>query len=97
MDFPPVMALSTDLNTSCLCPTCLGKEINQFLIKKIKGKERNALIKKAKQYKEDKLQQGLDYTLEGDKMVFTPWFLLKQGKCCKKNCLNCPYKHLGVV
>lgn len=39
-----------------------------------------------------KLVEGIDYTLENGKLVFTSEFLLKRGYCCNSRCRNCPYK-----
>ena len=38
-----------------------------------------------------RLIEGVDYTIENDKMVFTRDFLLKRGYCCNSRCRNCPY------
>jgi hypothetical protein len=38
------------------------------------------------------LVEGVDYTLENNKMVLTKEFLLKRGYCCNSKCRNCPYK-----
>lgn len=37
------------------------------------------------------LVEGVDYTIENNKMVFTRDFLLKRGYCCNSRCRNCPY------
>jgi hypothetical protein len=39
-----------------------------------------------------KLIEGIDYTMEEGKLVFTAEFLLKRGYCCNSKCRNCPYK-----
>ena len=39
-----------------------------------------------------KLFEGIDYTVENDKLVFTREFLLRRGYCCNSKCRNCPYK-----
>jgi hypothetical protein len=39
-----------------------------------------------------KLVEGVDYTLEEGKLVFTQDFLLRRGYCCNSRCRNCPYK-----
>lgn len=38
------------------------------------------------------LVDGIDYTLEDGKMVFTVAFLLRRGFCCNSGCRNCPYR-----
>jgi Family of unknown function (DUF5522) len=37
------------------------------------------------------LQEGIDYTIEDGKYVFTRNFLIKRGYCCHLKCRNCPY------
>lgn len=32
-----------------------------------------------------------NYYYDGEKVVFTEYFLLKRGFCCNKNCRHCPY------
>jgi primosomal protein N' len=38
------------------------------------------------------LLEGLDYTVENGKMVFTASFLLRRGFCCNSGCRNCPWR-----
>jgi hypothetical protein len=38
------------------------------------------------------LTEGIDYTVEDGKIVFTKTFLLNRGYCCNSKCRNCPYK-----
>ena len=38
-----------------------------------------------------KLEEGIHYYMEGDKVVFTALSLTMQGKCCGNGCTNCPY------
>jgi len=40
-----------------------------------------------------RLVEGVDYVMEGTKMVLTSEFLLKRGYCCNSKCKNCPYKN----
>jgi hypothetical protein len=37
------------------------------------------------------LEEGVDYYLENELMVFTAAFLLKRGYCCERGCRHCPY------
>jgi hypothetical protein len=39
-----------------------------------------------------KLIENVDYTYEGDRIVFTRDFLLRRGYCCNARCRNCPYR-----
>lgn len=38
-----------------------------------------------------KLIENIDFYYENGLMVLTEEFLLKRGRCCKKNCKHCPY------
>lgn len=89
-EYPSIMSMSTE--SDCLCSDCLSasikEKINDYLIEltatKIKKIQRLGLP--------DHLKEGIDYTVnkEGN-WVFSPWYLLRQGKCCKNDCTNCPY------
>jgi hypothetical protein len=37
------------------------------------------------------LVEGVDYYMEGDKLVFTAAYHLKRGYCCNSKCRHCPY------
>ena len=37
------------------------------------------------------LVEGVDYYLEGDKLVFTAAYHTKRGYCCNSRCRHCPY------
>lgn len=41
--------------------------------------------------KNNPLEEGIDYTLEGGRWVLTRSYLLKRGHCCGSLCRNCPY------
>lgn len=45
-----------------------------------------------------KLVEGEDFTIDEQSglMVLTVHFLIKRGKCCGKNCKNCPYEPSGM-
>ena len=38
-----------------------------------------------------KLIKNVDFTIEDELYVFSKWYLIKQGSCCKNGCKNCPY------
>ena len=42
--------------------------------------------------KPSKLVEGIDYYMEGDRLVFTAEYHLKRGHCCNSTCRHCPYK-----
>lgn len=37
------------------------------------------------------LKAGIDYYVEGERVIFTPLFHLKRGSCCGNGCRHCPY------
>jgi len=39
----------------------------------------------------DELTEGIDYTIEKGRWIFTAAFLLRRGYCCESGCRNCPY------
>ena len=38
------------------------------------------------------LKEGIDFTLEGENIVFTKKYLEERGYCCGSGCRNCPYQ-----
>jgi hypothetical protein len=43
------------------------------------------------QIKSAPLVEGVDYYLEGEKLVFTAVYHRKRGYCCNSRCRHCPY------
>ena len=41
--------------------------------------------------KSSKLIEGIHYTNENGRVVFTTLFLIQQGKCCGNGYKHCPY------
>ncbi len=39
----------------------------------------------------ERLVEGVDYTMEGETLVFTAGYLLRRGTCCRSGCRHCPY------
>ncbi|MDC9509874.1 DUF5522 domain-containing protein [Pseudoalteromonas sp. Angola-4] len=77
--------------TSCLCPQCTLNKINAYLAH-IYTQPIKAQIEFAKRFRgNENLIEGLDYTMQNGYMVFSKWFFLKRGTCCKNGCKNCPY------
>ena len=37
------------------------------------------------------LVEGVDYTVENGRWVFTAAYLRRRGYCCESGCRNCPY------
>jgi len=44
-----------------------------------------------KKSKPQKLEVGIDFTIENGLYVFTSAYLLRRGYCCENACRNCPY------
>jgi len=36
--------------------------------------------------------EGVDYTVEGGRWVFTAAYLRRRGYCCGSGCRHCPYQ-----
>ena len=48
----------------------------------------------------DQIKEGIDYYMEGERVIFTALFHIKRGSCCGNGCRHCPYdpKHtMGKV
>ena len=83
--------LKQDIDTACLCQSCLKKEslqrINQLLEKfELSGKS----IDMSK-YQTNNNIEGIDYYIENGLIVFSEWYLIKRGYCCDNDCRHCPY------
>ena len=35
--------------------------------------------------------EGIHYTMDGSRVVFTALFHIQRGSCCGNGCKNCPY------
>jgi hypothetical protein len=44
-----------------------------------------------KSYK-DKLIEGVDYYMEGERVIFMSLFHLERGQCCGNGCRHCPFE-----
>ena len=90
MSFPAVM--SPTLGQDCFCPSCLGDAINNRIEALIDENGMESFQKLAEPYRDQpKLIKSVDFTIEDELYVFSKWYLIKQGKCCKNGCKNCPY------
>ncbi|MBB1385020.1 hypothetical protein H5119_05575 [Pseudoalteromonas sp. SG45-5] len=89
-ELPAILPLDTTA-TSCLCRKCTLSKINAFL-EDVYTQPIKIQIDFAKQFRgSSNLIEGLDYTMQNGYMVFSKWFFLKRGSCCKNGCKNCPY------
>ena len=89
--FPAIFPMNFDVD--CLCPDCLKKEtlikISQY-VENINPEE--ALNSKVKDLPKTKKQiEDIDFYKEKENYVFTAWYHLKRGSCCKNACRHCPY------
>ncbi len=66
---------------NCLCNNCLI--------------EINRLVAQEKQYpfpgRGGDLIEGVHYYNEGEYRVFTEFYLMSRGNCCRSGCRHCPY------
>jgi hypothetical protein len=89
-ELPAILPLNASAS-SCLCRECTVNKINEYL-HSIYSQPIKQQIEFAKQYRNnDNLIEGLDYTMQNNYMVFSKWFFLKRGTCCKNACTHCPY------
>lgn len=88
-DYPAVSYF--DGVESCFCHRCLTTHIANQLENFIELNSTNDIIKFAKQFKVKDLIENIDYTVNKGNIVFTKWFHLKRGYCCKNGCTNCPF------
>tara|TARA_B110000858_G_C17511616_1_gene340694 strand:+ start:196 stop:540 length:345 start_codon:yes stop_codon:yes gene_type:complete len=90
MSFPPIM--SPTLEHDCFCPSCLGSAINNKIDALVEESGMESFQKLAEPYRsQPKLIKSVDFTIEDDLYVFSKWYLIKQGDCCRNGCKNCPY------
>lgn len=90
-ELPAILPLDST-TTSCLCKECTLVKINQFLNDLYQRPLKEQLIFTKPFYTTTNLIERIDYEMQNGYMVFSRWYLLKRGKCCKNNCTNCPFK-----
>jgi len=92
MEFPPVLDVDLSLN-GCMCESCLTDRIQEKIQVYVAGiTPQNASESCAKDLpKSSTLKKEIDYYIENELYVFTAWFHLKRGECCKNGCRHCPY------
>jgi hypothetical protein len=89
-DYPAIMP--ADFSRDCRCPACLATTIARRIEERLATLPHSEAVRLASALPPTKrLIESIDYTLEEGNLVFTKWFLLKQGKCCGNGCRNCPY------
>ena len=91
-DYPAIFPPANDKD--CLCSDCLIKatitKINQYINSLTPAETLN---NKAKDLPKTKtLIEGIDFYEENNNYVFTAWYHLKRGNCCKNDCRHCPYE-----
>ena len=85
--------------SGCYCQACLKKilqrRIAHFITQLKSGEEDASKIKKYAT--SGQLVEDIDYYIEAGKYVFTEWYLLKRGYCCKNACRHCPYGYTKSI
>lgn len=71
-------------NFNCLCINCL-KELNTLTFEATKHDIKGGLI------------ENLHYYWENGLMVFTEFYHISKGKCCKNGCRHCAYGYKKEV
>lgn len=86
--------ISPENQNSCLCPQCLKEEyklkIDKFVNSDMPIKLKIETINNLPTAKT--IIEEIDYYIDNGKWVFTEWYHLKRGYCCKNDCRHCPYK-----
>ncbi len=95
-ELPAILPLDST-TTSCLCRDCTLTKINLFLNALYQQPLKNQLSFAASFSSHNPLIENLDYTMQNNYMVFSRWFFLKRGTCCKNNCKNCPFKNTKLT
>ncbi|HSZ25535.1 MAG TPA: DUF5522 domain-containing protein [Cytophagaceae bacterium] len=82
--FPTFSSPLPDLD--CFCPECLKKltteKVNHY---------KKTLADTNQLAKAGDLLEGIDFYTEKDTLVFTAWFHIQRGFCCRNGCRHCPY------
>lgn len=89
-DLPRIMPL--DPTRDCYCSVCLKKEVTAKVDEYMNNltPENRKIIRGLGEVKNT--VNGIDYYLTEDGYtVFTSWYHLRRGKCCKNDCRHCPY------
>lgn len=88
--YPPIFEAKA--GQTCLCSTCLTQEIAAKLPRYLHSLDHEQALALAQNYSSNApLQEGIDYVMDNELMVFSAWFHLKRGYCCGNGCVNCPY------
>lgn len=95
-DLPQVMPMDAlaDIESKCLCISCLKASVQARIEMMIRMKETDADFRKKviETKKGDLLIEDIDYYYNSDGYwVFTAWYHLKRGYCCSNGCKHCPY------
>ena len=94
-DLPPIMPM--DPGVDCRCPTCLKIAVQQKIVDYVRTvTPENALNNIAKDLNANpKIVEDIDYYINEDgNLVFTSWYHLRRGYCCKNGCKHCPYGYI---
>jgi len=79
-------------DASCYCASCLRRaqalKVNNPDPVLLSTKQREQIMALGTP---EKLEAGVDYTIENGLFIFTSWYLLRRGNCCGNGCYNCPY------
>lgn len=93
-NLPMIMPL--DPSRNCSCPNCLKNTIQKKVDEYMNDLNPRNLAKIKALGKAENPVEGIDYYINENKLfVFTKWYHLRRGNCCKNNCTNCPYKTLN--
>lgn len=74
----------SETSVDCLCKSCLEKEALKAVQINFPKSKKPALV------------ENLHFYMEGQFCVFTEFYHLQRGYCCKSGCRHCPYNDESV-
>ena len=83
---------SAEPEPTCRCPECLVNQFVQGIDVYLDQLTLTDAVAYASRYRgRQRLVENIDYTVDAGMYVFSRWYLLKRGYCCRNGCRNCPY------
>ena len=89
--YPPIFEPDPEIN--CFCPKCFHIEVKKKIEIYVSEMtpEKALSDNRAKELPKTPLIKDIDYYTKTSTFVFTTWYHLKRGYCCKNGCRHCPY------
>ena len=76
----------------CWCRSCLTNQVKQTIDEHMQNLSPQKIKAIQALGKPKTIIEGIDYHLnQRGALVFSGWYLLRQGGCCDNKCTQCPY------